>query len=130
MGIVGKRPETADVDRAGGDRTAGLFAVGGLLGAVAASSCCILPLGLFSLGITGAWLGRLSALAPYQPLFVTLAVGFLGTGFWLSRRAPACPGGTCARTIPSPLVRTALWSATALVLLALAWPYILPLVLT
>jgi mercuric ion transport protein len=30
----------------------------GLLGALAASSCCILPLVLFSLGVSGAWIGN------------------------------------------------------------------------
>ncbi len=34
-----------------------LVAAGGILGALAASSCCILPLVLFSLGISGAWIG-------------------------------------------------------------------------
>ena len=37
-----------------------LFASGGLLGALAMSSCCILPLTLFSLGVTGAWIGNLT----------------------------------------------------------------------
>jgi len=32
-----------------------LMAAGGLVGALAASSCCILPLVLFSLGVSGAW---------------------------------------------------------------------------
>jgi hypothetical protein len=32
-----------------------LAAAGGIIGALAASSCCILPVALFSLGIGGAW---------------------------------------------------------------------------
>jgi mercuric ion transport protein len=44
-----------------------LMAIGGLFGAIAASSCCIVPLVLFSLGISGAWIANLTALAPYQP---------------------------------------------------------------
>jgi mercuric ion transport protein len=35
-----------------------LLAVGGLLGGVAAPSCCILPLVLFGLGVSGAWIGN------------------------------------------------------------------------
>ena len=46
-----------------------LMAAGGLLGALAASSCCILPLVLFSLGVSGAWIGNFTQLAPYQPYF-------------------------------------------------------------
>ncbi len=43
-----------------------LVAAGGILGALAASSCCILPLVLvlFSVGISGAWIGNLTELAP------------------------------------------------------------------
>src|SRR5215472_16544699 len=51
-------------------------AVGGLMGAVAASSCCILPLLLFSLGVSGAWIGNLTRLAPYQPYFIAIAHRF------------------------------------------------------
>ena len=32
-------------------------ATGGILGAIAASSCCILPLVLFTLGVSGSWIG-------------------------------------------------------------------------
>src|SRR5258708_38748144 len=45
-------------------------AVGSLVGAVAASSCCMLPLVLFMLGVSGAWIGSLVRLAPYQPYFI------------------------------------------------------------
>ena len=76
----------------------------GLLGALAATSCCVLPLVLFSIGVGGAWIGNLTALAPYQPIFVTLTLGFLGYGSWLVYRRPAdCAGGqACAR----PMSRT------------------------
>ena len=63
-----------------------LFAAGGIFGAIAASSCCILPLVLFSLGMGGAWIGNLTALAPYQPIFVVITLGFLGCGYWLVYR--------------------------------------------
>jgi len=41
-------------DEAAIGRTQKLVAAGGILGAIAASSCCIAPLVLFSLGISGA----------------------------------------------------------------------------
>jgi hypothetical protein len=47
-----------------------LVAAGGVLGALAASSCCILPLVLFGLGVSGAWIGNLTRLAPYQLYFI------------------------------------------------------------
>jgi mercuric ion transport protein len=61
-------------------RTQKLVAVGGVLAAIAASSCCIVPLLLFSLGVSGAWIGNLTRLAPYQPIFVVVTLGCLGCG--------------------------------------------------
>src|SRR6476620_9184701 len=65
-----------------------LVAAGGILAAIAASSCCVVPLLLFSLGVSGAWIGNLTRLAPYQPIFVamTLAVSAMATG-WFGARA-------------------------------------------
>ena len=109
-----------------------LIATGGILGAIAASTCCIVPLVLFSLGVSGAWIGKLTALSAYQPIFIAITLGFLGYGYWLVYRKPkiACAEGeACARPLPNVIVKTALWFATALVLLAFAWPYLVPLIL-
>jgi mercuric ion transport protein len=107
-----------------------LVAVGGILGALAASSCCIVPLILFSLGIGGAWIANLTALAPYKPLFVLGTAGVLGYGFHLVYRKPACAEGAgCARPIPNRFVKLALWSATVVVVVAFAFDYVAPLLL-
>lgn len=116
-------------DKAGWQR---LAVVGGLLGALAASSCCILPLVLFSLGVTGAWIGNLTALGPYQPIFVIITLGFLGYGYWLVYRKPAAAcadGGACSRTVPNRAVMVGLWTSTALIAAALAFPYVAPFLL-
>src|ERR1700730_5336125 len=60
------------------NRTQKLVAAGGILGAIAASSCCVAPLVLFSLGTSGAWVGNLTALAPYQPYFIAATLVCLG----------------------------------------------------
>lgn len=107
-------------------------AAGGLLGAVAAASCCILPLALFSLGIGGAWIGNLTALTPYQPVFVVISLGFLGYGYWLVYRRPkaACDAAAaCARPMPNRIVKLVLWLATLLVVAAIAFPYLAPFLL-
>jgi len=119
----------AVLSRAGGDagRKAGLVAAGGVLGALAASSCCIVPLVLFALGISGAWIGNLTALTPYQPIFIGVTLAFLATGYYLVYRKPvvACrEGEVCARPLPRRGVKLALWIATALVMSAIAFPYI------
>ncbi len=109
-----------------------LVAVGGILGALAASSCCIVPLVLFSLGISGAWIGNLTALAPYKPLFVAGTAGLLGYGFYLVYWKPkrtCADGAACARPLPNRFVKLGLWTATVLVVAAFAFNYIAPLLL-
>jgi mercuric ion transport protein len=111
---------------------AGLAAVAGLLGAVAASSCCIVPLVLFGLGISGAWIGRLTALEPYQPLFLAVAVGSLGIGHYLVYRTSkidCAEDSACARPLPSRLITWVLWTATLLVAAAMVFPYLAPALL-
>src|SRR5215469_7974183 len=81
----------------------GLVVAGGLVAALAASSCCMAPLLLFGLGVRGAWIGHLTLLAPYEPFFMAVAFACLGYGVWLARRASAvgcCEGEACARAWP------------------------------
>jgi mercuric ion transport protein len=114
-------------------RQQGLIAVAGLFGALAASSCCIVPLLLFSLGVSGAWIGHLTRLAPYQPYFIAGTLACLGYGYWLSHRAArlACrEDQACARPLPGRLVRGGLVLATLLVLAALAFDFVGPLFLS
>ncbi|HEY2875712.1 MAG TPA: mercuric transporter MerT family protein [Reyranella sp.] len=109
-----------------------LLAAGGLLGALAASSCCILPLALFGLGVSGAWIGNFTQLAPYQPYFLAVTLGFLGAGYWLVYRSSklACADGeTCARPLPNLLVKVGLVLATILVVAALGIDFLAPLLL-
>jgi hypothetical protein len=68
-----------------------LIAVGGILGALAAASCYVVPFALFTLGISGAWISNLTALEPYQPIFAAVTFGFLGYGFYLVYRRPKRP---------------------------------------
>lgn len=109
-----------------------LLTAGGVLGAIAASSCCILPLALFGLGVSGAWIGNLTRLAPYQPYFIAATVACLGAGYWLVRRSRkiACADGkACARPLPNRTVKTGLVLATLLVVGALALDFLAPLFL-
>ncbi len=108
-----------------------LVAAGGLLGAVAASSCCIVPLILFGLGVSGAWIGNLTRLAPYQPHLVAITVAALGYGYWLVYRSSqaACVGGeACGGPGSNWFVKIGLVLATALVVLALSFDFIAPLI--
>jgi mercuric ion transport protein len=104
-----------------------MLAAGGIVAALGASACCLLPFVLFALGVSGVWIGNLTALAPYQPLFVAAAVGVLTLGFVRVYRHPkaACAAGSyCAGPTFSGLARVSLWTAAVLVGLALAFPYL------
>jgi mercuric ion transport protein len=117
---------------AGNRRRQGLIAAGGLLGALAASSCCILPLALFGLGVSGAWIGNFTRLAAYQPYFLAATLAFLGFGYWLVYRSStrACTDGeACARPLPNRIVKTSLILATILVAAALGLDFIAALFL-
>jgi mercuric ion transport protein len=113
-------------------RRQNLMAAGGLLGALAASSCCIFPLVLFGLGVTGAWIGNFTRLAAYQPFFIAATLAFLGYGYRLVYRssARACADDeACARPLPNRIVKTSLIVATILVVAALGLDFIAPLFL-
>jgi mercuric ion transport protein len=109
-----------------------LVPTGGILGALAAASCCILPLVLFGLGISGAWIGNLTRLAPYQPYFIAATAVCLGGGYWLryrSRKTACAEGDVCARPLPNRIVTMSLILATVLVIGALALDFLAPVFL-
>ena len=95
------------------------MATGGLLGGILASSCCILPLAFVSLGISGAWIGRLTALSPYQPQFLAAALIFLGAGFWKAyqpKEAARAPDSLCAKSGSRWMTKVVLWAGAAITL--------------
>ncbi len=107
-----------------------LTAAGGVLAALAASSCCILPLVLFGLGVSGAWIGNFTRLAPYQPCFIAATIAFLGYGYWLVYRSSklACADGeACSRPLPNRIVKAGLILATILVMAAFGLDLFAPL---
>jgi len=107
-----------------------LLAGGGVLGALAASSCCLAPLLLFAIGIGGAWIGYLTRLAPYQPYFLAVAAGCVGFGYWLRHRSKkiACSDGEiCARPVPNRTVAIGFVFAIILIVAALALDLLAPL---
>ncbi|MBV8104870.1 MAG: mercury transporter MerT [Hyphomicrobiales bacterium] len=109
-----------------------LLAAGGILAALGAASCCVIPFVLFVVGVTGAWIGDLTALEPYQPIFATVAVGCLALGFYFVYRRPetACSGDSyCARPAADRTAKFCLWAAAALLVIALGFPRLAPLFL-
>jgi mercuric ion transport protein len=104
-------------------------AAGSLFGALAASSCCLLPVVLFTLGAGGAWIGTLVRLAPLQPFFIAATVGCLGIGYWLvyRSRSGCADGETCRTSVADKFVKSVLALATVLVALALGFNFLAPM---
>lgn len=106
-----------------------VVSIGSILAAVGAASCCVIPFTLATLGISGAWIGNFTTLAPYQPYFLGLTALFLAVGFFLvyrKRNAACADGSYCARPMADRIAKIVLWSATVLVILAVAFPYAAP----
>jgi len=98
-----------------------LLAAGGIFGALIASSCCVVPLVLVTLGVSGAWIGNLTALEPYKPYALTVTALLLAGGFWHVYFKPeqVCPEGAyCARPASNLSSKSVLWIAVLLVLLS------------
>jgi mercuric ion transport protein len=127
---VDKRNRVTEPPRAAAgapDKGPKLLILGGLA-AILASTCCLGPLVLVLLGVSGAWIANLTALEPYRPILIVAALIALVVAYRrIFRPAAACkPGEVCA----IPQVRTSykalFWIVTALVAVAVAFPYVLP----
>ena len=103
--------------------------VAGGLAAFLASTCCLGPLVLVTLGISGAWIGNLSMLEPYRPLFIGAALVAMFFAYQrIFRPAQDCiPGEVCAVPNVRRAYRLLFWAVAALVVVAIAFPYVLPL---
>lgn len=105
----------------------GALLLGGVA-AILASTCCLGPLVLLTLGISGAWIANLTALEPFRPIFI----GGAGLALFVAHRrifrpVTACrPGDVCA----VPEVRTGykvLFGLVAvLLLIAIGYPFVAP----
>lgn len=104
-----------------------LFAGG--LAAILASACCLGPLVLLALGISGAWIGNLTALEPFRPYFLGAAV----IALYIAQRrifrpaATCTPGEICAVPTMRNAYRMLFWIVLGLLVIAFAFPFVAPL---
>lgn len=103
-----------------------LFA--GALAAILASTCCLGPLVLVALGFSGAWIGNLTALEPFRPIFIGAALVAMYFAWRRIYRQPAAckPGDACAMPQVRATYKLIFWVVAVLVLVAFGFPYVMP----
>lgn len=101
----------------------------GGLAAILASACCLGPLVLITIGVSGAWISNLTLLAPFQPYFVGAALVALFFAYRQIWRAPqTCePGQVCALPPVNRAYKFLFWVVVVLVMAAVGFPYLAPL---
>ena len=103
----------------------GALFVGGLA-AILASTCCLGPLVLVLLGVSGAWIGNLTKLEPYRLYFIGGAlIALFFAGRRIFRPAKSCvPGQVCAVPQTRRVYKILFGIVSLLVFIALVYPYV------
>jgi mercuric ion transport protein len=102
------------------------------LAAIGGSLCCVAPLVLITLGISGAWISQLTALEPYRPIFIGVMLVFLGLAFrqLYIVNARCAPGETCANTRLQRRQRQIFWVVVVGLAALIAFPWYAPFLLS
>jgi mercuric ion transport protein len=102
------------------------------LAAIVGSLCCVAPLVLLTLGISGAWIAQLTALEPYRPIFIGVTVAFLGLAFRQLYIVPArcAPGEACANPVLQRRQRQIFWLVVGGLTMLIAFPWYAPYLFT
>jgi mercuric ion transport protein len=101
------------------------------LAAIIGSLCCVAPLVLITLGISGAWISQLTALEPYRPIFIVVMIVFLGLAYRQLYIVPlrCAPGETCANPRLQRRQRQLFWVVALGLAALIAFPWYAPLLL-
>ena len=105
-------------------RATGAVLAGSVLSGALASVCCLGPLVLTLLGISGGALAH--RFEPLRPYLLVCTYGLLVGAFYLTYRpqqAECAPGEPCAMPRASRLGKVMLWVGAFLVLLTTAFPW-------
>lgn len=98
------------------------------LAALLASACCVVPLALVLVGVSGAWIGQLAGFEPYQPLFLAAAGIALAMAWRKIWRDAACADGRACAAPAGKRAQKAMFVAVAsLLALVVGFPLIAPL---
>jgi mercuric ion transport protein len=100
-----------------------------VLAGIGASLCCVAPLVLLSLGLSGTWVANLAIFEPVRPVFMGLALLFIALSFrklYLTHQACE-PDKPCADDKVIRKQRYIFWVMTIPLLGLLAFPWFAPL---
>ena len=104
-----------------------ILSSGSFIAALLASACCALPFLLFSIGVSGAWIGSMRVFEPYANIFLGAAIVLVTLGVYFSRKARRenCDtDGVCATPAATRFSNTMLVISLLLILLSVFWPTI------
>jgi mercuric ion transport protein len=99
------------------------------LAAIVGSLCCVAPVVLLTLGISGAWISQLTALEPYRPIFIGVMAVFIGLAFRQLYIVPArcTPDEACANPRLQRRQRQIFWVVVVGLAALIAFPWYAPL---
>jgi|ERR1035441_10511236 mercuric ion transport protein len=98
------------------------------LAAIVGSLCCVAPLVLLTLSISGAWISQLTALEPYRPIFIGVTAIFMALAFRQLYIVPArcAPDEACADPHLQRRQRQIFWVAVVGIAALVAFPWYAP----
>lgn len=104
----------------------------GVAAGIIGSLCCVAPLVLVMLGISGAWIGQLTALEPYRPIFIGVTAVFMVLAFRQLYIVPArcAPGEACANPRLQKRQRQIFWVVAVGLAALIAFPWAAPYLIT
>ncbi len=107
------------------DKSVNKSLIGGMVAGITASVCCVGPLLLLSLGVSGTWIGNLSAMNAYRPWFIGLTLVFLFLAFRkLYLKPPSCAvDAPCASENSLRKQRILFWVVSVFLLLLITFQY-------
>ncbi|MGR3837908.1 MAG: mercuric transporter MerT family protein [Cognatishimia sp.] len=118
-------------DPTGSQGSSVVLGIGAVLGGLAVSACCVLPLVFVVIGVGGSWMSTLIGFGAYKFITIPLTLLMLGIGFYFAYRKPkvaTCnPDGTCGTPRSNRIARTLLWVGAAIAVIGIGFPYAAPL---
>lgn len=119
-------------DKIPSSKALGSFAAFSGLGAILASSCCVLPLGLSAVGASATVISAFHSFESMRlPLLIVASFSLLGGWYawWSKRNAEYCSTGYCSTSTSRNSAVAMLSISTFIILLGLSWEHIEPVLL-